>query len=285
MHVVRHGCLAAAARELGVDPSAVSRALATLEGEHDTRLFQRNTRQLASMEACSAFVDRLALVFEELAQACIAERHQGRSHRRTHRCGLARGKSARRDPGGGARAAGPRPRGGESGMVGLAAEATGSLARPAVHPLPLRRAGQSRTDTAVRLDDRRRHPVGDLVDLHPDHAAFTAYSPSMSWVVFPSHSHVPAKVRVFTDCLHGAMPSGAVGKKAESRSAGRACANVQQSPPRSMISIRASPGEATTSAGTVCLFSGCNEGAWSTRFRGVRRMQGRGCRRIVVIAD
>ena len=67
--VIRHGSFAAAARELGVDPSSVSRAVATLEGDLGTRLFQRNTRQLALTEAGLAFVERLAPVLEDLAQA------------------------------------------------------------------------------------------------------------------------------------------------------------------------------------------------------------------------
>lgn len=67
--VIRHGSFAAAARELNVDPSSVSRAVAALEEELGTRLFSRNTRNLALTEAGSVFAERLAPMLEELAQA------------------------------------------------------------------------------------------------------------------------------------------------------------------------------------------------------------------------
>jgi DNA-binding transcriptional LysR family regulator len=67
--VIRHGSFAAAARELNLDPSSVSRAVATVETELGTRLLVRNTRQLALTEAGSVFVERLGPVLEELAQA------------------------------------------------------------------------------------------------------------------------------------------------------------------------------------------------------------------------
>jgi DNA-binding transcriptional LysR family regulator len=69
LQVVRQGSFAAAAREMNVDPSSVSRAIAALEGELGTRLFVRNTRQLALTEAGSVFVERLAPLLEELSQA------------------------------------------------------------------------------------------------------------------------------------------------------------------------------------------------------------------------
>jgi DNA-binding transcriptional LysR family regulator len=69
MQVVHHGSFSAAARELNVDPSSVSRAVAALESELGTRLFLRNTRNLALTEAGAAFVERTAPVLEELAQA------------------------------------------------------------------------------------------------------------------------------------------------------------------------------------------------------------------------
>lgn len=69
MHVVRLGSFAAAARELDVDPSSVSRAVASLEAELGTRLFVRSTRQLALTEAGSLFTERLAWLLEELTEA------------------------------------------------------------------------------------------------------------------------------------------------------------------------------------------------------------------------
>lgn len=70
--VIRHGSFASAARELGVDPSSVSRAVAGLEAELGTKLFQRNTRHVSLTEAGSVFAERLAPMLEELAQARVA---------------------------------------------------------------------------------------------------------------------------------------------------------------------------------------------------------------------
>ena len=68
MVVIRLGSFAAAARELHVDPSSVSRVVAALEAKLGTRLFQRNTRQLAMTEAGAVFVQRVAPLLEELQQ-------------------------------------------------------------------------------------------------------------------------------------------------------------------------------------------------------------------------
>lgn len=70
--VIRNGSFAAAARELAVDPSSISRTVAALESELGTKLLQRNTRQLSLTEAGTVFTERLAPVLEELAQARIA---------------------------------------------------------------------------------------------------------------------------------------------------------------------------------------------------------------------
>jgi len=69
MHVVRSGSFAAAARELGVDPSSVSRSVAALETELGARLFQRSTRRIALTEAGAAFAQRLEPLLQELAHA------------------------------------------------------------------------------------------------------------------------------------------------------------------------------------------------------------------------
>jgi DNA-binding transcriptional LysR family regulator len=66
--VIRLGSFAAAARELHVDPSSVSRTVAALESELGTRLFQRSTRQLAMTEAGSVLAQRLGPLLEELEQ-------------------------------------------------------------------------------------------------------------------------------------------------------------------------------------------------------------------------
>jgi DNA-binding transcriptional LysR family regulator len=68
MVVIRLGTFAAAARELNVDPSSVSRTVAALEEELGARLFQRNTRQLALTEAGASFAQRLGPLLEELQE-------------------------------------------------------------------------------------------------------------------------------------------------------------------------------------------------------------------------
>jgi DNA-binding transcriptional LysR family regulator len=68
MVVIRVGSFAAAARELHVDPSSVSRIVAALEEEFGARLFQRNTRKLALTEAGAVLVERIAPLLEELEQ-------------------------------------------------------------------------------------------------------------------------------------------------------------------------------------------------------------------------
>jgi DNA-binding transcriptional LysR family regulator len=69
LHAARLGSFAAAARELGMDPSAVSRAVGTLEAELGTRIFVRNSRHMALTAAGQVFVDRLALLLPELSEA------------------------------------------------------------------------------------------------------------------------------------------------------------------------------------------------------------------------
>jgi DNA-binding transcriptional LysR family regulator len=62
--VMQEGSFAGAARRLSVDPSAVSRAIAALERDLGTRLFERSTRRLAPTEAGQTYhksvVDLLA---------------------------------------------------------------------------------------------------------------------------------------------------------------------------------------------------------------------------------
>jgi DNA-binding transcriptional LysR family regulator len=74
MAVIRFGSFAAAARELNVDPSSVSRTVAALEEELGTRLFQRSTRQLAVTEAGAMFAQRLAPLLDELQEIRHAAR-------------------------------------------------------------------------------------------------------------------------------------------------------------------------------------------------------------------
>lgn len=67
--VARQGSIAAAARQVGCDPSAVSRAVASLEAELGVRLFQRTTRRLELTEAGAGYLKRIEPVLDELAAA------------------------------------------------------------------------------------------------------------------------------------------------------------------------------------------------------------------------
>lgn len=69
VEVVTHGSFAAVARERRIAPSSVSRVVAELEAELEVRLFQRTTRRLSLTEAGQAYLDRVAPLLEELAQA------------------------------------------------------------------------------------------------------------------------------------------------------------------------------------------------------------------------
>ena len=67
--VARQGSFAAAARQLDVDPSSVSRTVAQLEDALGFRLFQRSTRTLAITEAGRSYLDRVTPLLEEFEAA------------------------------------------------------------------------------------------------------------------------------------------------------------------------------------------------------------------------
>lgn len=67
--VMRQGSFAAVARDRNIDPSSVSRAIAALETELGTRLFQRTTRQLSPTEAGNLYFERIEPLVEEIQQA------------------------------------------------------------------------------------------------------------------------------------------------------------------------------------------------------------------------
>ena len=66
LEVVRRGSFAAVARDRGVDPSSVSRAMTQLEAELGVRLLHRTTRRLALTEAGAVYFDRMEPLLEEL---------------------------------------------------------------------------------------------------------------------------------------------------------------------------------------------------------------------------
>lgn len=69
VEVVRQGSFAAVARNRNLDPSSVSRAIASLEAELGIGLFQRTTRQLSPTEAGMTYFDRIEPLIEEIQQA------------------------------------------------------------------------------------------------------------------------------------------------------------------------------------------------------------------------
>ena len=69
VEVMRRGSFASVARDHGVDPSSISRAIATLEDELGLRLFQRTTRRLSATEAGLVYFDRVEPIIAELERA------------------------------------------------------------------------------------------------------------------------------------------------------------------------------------------------------------------------
>jgi DNA-binding transcriptional LysR family regulator len=67
--VARRGSFALVARDRDVDPSSVSRTIATLEDELRVRLLQRSTRRMTLTEAGAKYLSRIAPLIEEIDQA------------------------------------------------------------------------------------------------------------------------------------------------------------------------------------------------------------------------
>ena len=76
--VARRGSFAATARSLGLDPSAVSRAVAGLEADLGVRLFTRNTRSLALTDAGERFLQRLTPALAGVDAAVLDARDTAR---------------------------------------------------------------------------------------------------------------------------------------------------------------------------------------------------------------
>ncbi|MBI3436763.1 MAG: LysR family transcriptional regulator [Proteobacteria bacterium] len=76
--VMRRRSFAGVARDLDVDPSAISRAIASLEDELGVRLFHRTTRRLAPTEAAEAYFRRIEPLADDLDAARMAARDAGK---------------------------------------------------------------------------------------------------------------------------------------------------------------------------------------------------------------
>lgn len=69
IEVARRGSFAAVARDHNIDPSSVSRVVASLEEELGIRLFQRTTRHLTLTEAGNLYLCRVDALLDELEHA------------------------------------------------------------------------------------------------------------------------------------------------------------------------------------------------------------------------
>ena len=85
VEVMRRGSFAAVARDRNLDPSSVSRTIATLEQQLGVRLFNRTTRQLSPTEAAIGYFDRIGPVIDELERAALAAADSGDEPRGTLR--------------------------------------------------------------------------------------------------------------------------------------------------------------------------------------------------------
>lgn len=69
VEVCRRGSFASVARDRNVDPSSISRVVASLEEELGTRLFQRSTRRMSLTEAGNVYLGRVEALVDELEHA------------------------------------------------------------------------------------------------------------------------------------------------------------------------------------------------------------------------
>jgi DNA-binding transcriptional LysR family regulator len=83
--IVARGSLSAAARDLRLPPSTVSRKLAALEQRLGVRLLERTTRRLRLTEAGAAYYERCALIASQAEDADEAVRAHARAPRGTLR--------------------------------------------------------------------------------------------------------------------------------------------------------------------------------------------------------
>lgn len=67
--IVQQGSFAAAARQLGLSPAAVSKNIAELEASLGSRLLNRTTRRLSLTEAGERYADRVGRILEDLEDA------------------------------------------------------------------------------------------------------------------------------------------------------------------------------------------------------------------------
>ena len=74
VEIVQQGSFAAAARKFDIDPSAVTRAMTTLEKDLGVRLLERTTRQLVLTEAGKLYHENACKLLQDMQQAADAAR-------------------------------------------------------------------------------------------------------------------------------------------------------------------------------------------------------------------
>ena len=72
--VARRGSFSAVARHRNIDPSAVSRAIVSLESQLGIRLFQRSTRRVVPTDAACAFIESASPALEQIKRAAQTAR-------------------------------------------------------------------------------------------------------------------------------------------------------------------------------------------------------------------
>ncbi len=86
--VVERGGFAAASRQMGLSPAAVSKNIAELETHLAARLLNRTTRRMSLTEAGARYYEQVARILDDLSEA---EQSLGPcSRRRRAPCGSAR---------------------------------------------------------------------------------------------------------------------------------------------------------------------------------------------------
>jgi DNA-binding transcriptional LysR family regulator len=85
VEVMQRGSFAAVAREHNIDPSSVSRVVASLEAQLGVRLFQRTTRHLTPTEAALAYFDQVEPLVAQLEKAALMAGDGGDTPRGTLR--------------------------------------------------------------------------------------------------------------------------------------------------------------------------------------------------------
>lgn len=156
VEVMRQGSFAAVARDRNVDPSSVSRAIASLEKKLGVRLFQRTTRQLSPTEAGTTFFE---WIFRDSTGITTTIPIRGRTI--------------------------------ISNAIALEQCAIAGM-------------GLALLPNWLMIKDLK---AGTLVNLFPNHEVTATDFRTAAWLVYPSRTYVPLKVRAFIEFLKASIPT------------------------------------------------------------------------------